>query len=106
MHLDEYVRQVHDQLGASAALADERTQHIAATLAAGADAAVRLAIMNALAAAGEEITTALLDSRGAPAVAVHLDGDDVRIGLSHTEPSEPEPAARPADDGEANARIS
>ena len=103
MHLDDYVRQVHDQLGAAAALGDERTQQIAGTLAAGAAPAMRLAIMNALGAAADEITAALLDSPGSPTVSVRLDGDDVRVEVTA---APPEPAAARADDGDATARIS
>jgi hypothetical protein len=104
MELDDYVHQVHDQLTASAALGDERTQQIAGTVAATAAPAVRLAIMAALAAAADEITAALLDSPGAPAVAVRLDGDTVRIDVVGGEP-EPASAPRP-DDGDTSARIS
>jgi hypothetical protein len=94
----------HDQLTASAALGDERTQQIASTVAAAATPAVRLAIMAALAAAADEITAALLDSPGAPAVAVRLDGDTVRIEVLGGEPG-PAGAPRP-DDGDTSARIS
>jgi uncharacterized protein (DUF1778 family) len=103
MHLDDYVAQVHDQLTATAALGDERTQHIAQTVAAAATPAVRLAIMTALAAAADEITAALLDSPGAPSVAIRLDGDAVRVDVVG---GEPEPAATRVDDGDASARIS
>jgi hypothetical protein len=103
MELDPYVSLVTDQLLASAALGDERTQHIAQTVAAAATPAVRLAIMTALAAAADEITAALLDSPGAPTVAVRLDGDAVRIDVV---PGDPEPAATRVDDGDASARIS
>ncbi|PZS18145.1 MAG: histidine kinase [Pseudonocardiales bacterium] len=104
MELEDYTHQVHDQLTATAALADERTAQIAATLAASAVPVVRLAIMTALAAAAEEITVALLDSPGAPSVTVRLDGDEVRIDVSGGDP-EPASAAR-TDDGDATARIS
>jgi uncharacterized protein (DUF1778 family) len=97
------VAQVHDQLTATAALGDERTQHIAQTVAAAATPAVRLAIMTALAAAADEITAALLDSPGAPSVAIRLDGDAVRVDVVR---GDPEPAATRVDDGDASARIS
>ena len=103
MHLDDYVTQVHDQLTATAALGDERTQQIAQTVAVAASPAVRLAIMTALAAAADEITAALLDFPGAPSVAVRLDDDAVRVDVVG---GDPEPAATRADDGEASARIS
>ncbi|PZS35432.1 MAG: hypothetical protein DLM58_03755 [Pseudonocardiales bacterium] len=103
MHLDDYVVQVHDQLTAAAALGDERTQQIAHTVAAAATSAVRLAIMSALAAAADEITAALLDSPGAPSVAVRLDGDAVRVDVVS---GDPQPAAARVDEGDASARIS
>lgn len=104
MYLDEYVGQVQDQLTATAALGDERTQQIAQTIAGAATPAVRLAIMTAVAAAAEEINAALLDSPGAPTVAVRLDGDAVRVDVFGGDP-EPVAAAR-VDDGDASARIS
>jgi len=103
MQLDDFIRQVHDQLSASAALGDERTQQIAATLATTVEPAVRLAIMNALADAADEITGALLDAPGSPVISVRLDGDQLRVDVTR---GEPQPLARPADDGDAGARIS
>jgi hypothetical protein len=103
MHLDDYVRQVHEQLTATAALGDERTQQIAGTLTSAAAPAVRLAILAALSEAADEITAALLDSPGTPVVSVRLDGDNVRVDVAS---SEPEPSAARADDGDASARIS
>lgn len=103
MHLDDYVTQVQAQLIATAALGDERTKQIAQTVAAAATAAVRLAIMSALAAAADEITAALLDSPGAPSVAVRLDGDAVRVDVVA---GESQPTTPRVDDGDASARIS
>jgi hypothetical protein len=103
MRLDDFIHRVNDQLGASAALGDERTQQIAATLATTVEPAVRLAIMNALTEAADEITAALLDVPGSPAISVRLDGDQLRVDVTRVEP---QPAARPADDGDASARIS
>lgn len=106
MQLDDYVAQVQAQLGATAALGDERTQQVAATLAAAAAPAMRLAIMTALSAATDEITAALLDAPGTPAVSVRLDGDDVRVEVSAgaSEPSTPRGDEPPP--GEPTARIS
>jgi hypothetical protein len=103
MHLDDYVRQVHEQLLATAALGDERTQQVAGTLAASAAPAVRLAVLAALSESADEITATLLDSPGAPVVSVRLDGDDVRIDVTSSEPG---PSTTRADDGDASARIS
>lgn len=103
MQLDTYVRQVQDQLTSAAALGDDRVRELAGTLAVAASPAVRLAILAALTAAADEITAALLDSPGAPSVAVHLDSDEVRIAVS-TGVTEAKPPR--ADDGDASARIS
>ena len=107
MHLDEYVRQVAQQLATAAALADDRTREIAGRLADAAGPAVRLALMSALGAAADEITAALLDSPGSPTVSVQMDGgadaSDVRIDVTA---AAPEPASGRPDDGDASARIS
>ncbi|HYU65898.1 MAG TPA: hypothetical protein VEK09_04045, partial [Jatrophihabitantaceae bacterium] len=105
MQLDEYVRQVHDQLRASAALGDDRTAQIAGALAGSADSAVRLAILAAVSDAAAEITAALLDTHGGPVVTVVLDGDEVRVDISRAG-AEAEPSQPPPDDGDATARIS
>lgn len=106
MHLDDYTRKVREQLLAAAALGDERTQHIANTLATTIDSAVRLAVLEAVTDTCTEVSHALGDTLGTaePSVTTHLDGDDVRIAVTlprheHTE------APRP-DDGDASARIS
>lgn len=103
MQLDDYLRQVHDQIAATASLADERTQQIADTLATGVAPAVRLAVLQAVTAAADEITAALLDAPGSPRVAVRLDGDELRVEVATTGP---EPAAPRTDEGDASARIS
>ncbi len=103
MQLDTYVEQVQDQLTAAAALGDDRVREVAATLANAASPAIRLAILGALATAADEITTALLDRPGSPAVVVRLDADEVAISVSG--PIEPTTAPRP-DDGDTSARIS
>lgn len=104
MHLDQYVSQVHDQLTATAALGDERTQQIAHTLVSAATPAVRLAVMHALAAAADEITAALLDYPGAPTVAIRLDGDALSVEVARAQ-AEPAETLR-VDDGDTSARIS
>ena len=106
MDLDPYVTAVTDQLTASAALGDERTRQIAAALAASAASALRLATINAVSAAVDEVNTALL---GHPAcsgitVSVRLENDEPVIAVH-----EAQDAAEPMDnggDGEASARIS
>jgi hypothetical protein len=107
MELDEFTNRVHDQLIAAAALGDERTQQIAATLATTAHSAVRLAILDAVSAAGLEINAALFEAANgepSPAVSIHLEGDSIRVSVTHP-PTQAEEPSRP-DDGEATARIS
>jgi hypothetical protein len=103
MELHSYVAQVQQQLETAAALGDDRAQQVAATLASAAAPAMRLAMLAAVSAAADEITAALLDAPGAPAVAVRLDGDDLRVEVRTTAE---QPAPTFADDGEATARIS
>jgi hypothetical protein len=108
MQVDPYVVQVQNQLAATAALGDESTRAIAEALSSAAEPAVRLAVLNAVSAAANEITAALLDSPRAPAVGVHMDGDELRIEVRNGEPDEPvsEFASSGPDDSENAARIS
>lgn len=105
MELDRHISQVQDQLRAAAALGDDRAREIAAALATAAGPAIRLAVLAALTEASDEITAALLDLPGSPAVGVRLDGDqvavDLRVNQSPTEADDPR-----RDEGEASARIS
>lgn len=102
MELSPYVAQVQAQLTAAAALGDDTTKRTAEALAAAAEPATRLAVLAAVTAAADEVTAALLDSPGAPTVAVRLDGDELRIEVRT---SEPEPETAP-EEAEATARIS
>jgi hypothetical protein len=106
MHLSDHVAHVRNQLLSAAALGDERTQQIAASLADTVSPAVQLAVMSALSAAADEVTAALLDTPGAPAVSVSLDSDDVRIDVRTSSTASPEPPDPGGDEGEATARIS
>jgi len=105
MQLHEQLAKVQEQLRAVAALGDERTQQVADALATAAVPAVRLAVLNALADAADDVTTALLDFPGAPVVSVRLDGDDVTVDV-HATSSAVEADEPRRDDGEATARIS
>src|SRR4051812_29224364 len=102
MQLQHHLAQVSDQLAAAAALGDDRTKEVAAALGAASSSAVRLALLHAVTEAADEITAALLDYPGAPAVTVHLDGDDLALDVRATHTEE----APRADEGEATARIS
>lgn len=64
---------------------------------------MRLALIGALSAASDEINAALLDVPGSPAIAIRLDGDDVRVDVSL---DAGEPAAAREETGDATARIS
>jgi hypothetical protein len=106
MQLHPYVAQVQAHLAAAAALGDDRTKQTADALAAATEPAMRLAVLAAVSAAADDITSALLDSPGAPSVSVRIDGDDLRVDVRV---AEAEPDAAPtsaADDADANARIS
>lgn len=105
MQVHPHLEQVQDQLRAAAALGDERTKQIADALATAATPAVRLAVLNSLTAAADEITAALLDFPGSPVVTIRLDGDEAAVDVhatSHTVEAE-EPRR---DEGEPTARIS
>ncbi len=106
MQLSPYVTQVQSQLAAAAALGNDSTRATAAALAAATETAVRLALLSAVSAAADEITAALLDSPGAPAVAVRIDGDDLRVEVHLTERAEPPAVAVGLDDADNTARIS
>ena len=103
MQLHGYVAQLQEQLVAPAALGDEHARRIAEMLARAAAPAIQLAILEAVSDATEEITAALLDSPGAPTVAVRLDSGELHIDVRA---SATEEAAPPTDEGELTARIS
>lgn len=105
MQLDRHIAQVQEQLRAAAALGDERAREIADALATAAAPSVRLAVLGALTEAADEITAALLDFPGSPAVGVRLDGDQLAVDVHVNEPgNEPDDTRR--DEGEPSARIS
>jgi hypothetical protein len=106
MHLDDIVNQVREHLSAAAALGDDRTREVASALAAAVTPSVRLAILTALGAAADEITAALIDYPGSPAVVLGLDGDRIRVDVHAGAPAEPPPAAPRTDEADASARIS
>ena len=106
MQLEPHLAQVARQLVAAAALGDDRTREIADALAAAAAPAVRLALLDALAEAADEITAALLDLPGSPAVTVRLDGDEVAVEVRAGRAAARAGRRARRDDGEASARIS
>jgi uncharacterized protein (DUF1778 family) len=106
MQLQHHLAQVSEQLAAAAALGDDRTKEIAGALAAAASPAVRLALLSAVSEAADEITAALLDYPGAPAVSVHVDGEDIALEVRATHPGAEQQEAPRRDEGDPNARIS
>lgn len=104
MHLYPYTTSVRAQLAAAAALGDESTRTIADALAAAAEPAVRLAVLEAVSAVADEVTEALLDAPGSPAVTVRLDHEELRVEVRLGPVAEPAPA--PVDEGDNDARIS
>jgi len=111
MELDPFLEDVSEQLTAAAALGDDRTREVAAALSATARSSVRMAILDALAAATTEVTDALHSASGdaqpAPAVSLQLSGDQVRFTVTTAPVVETaEPVAGRSDDGDATARIS
>ncbi|MHA6626010.1 toxin-antitoxin system HicB family antitoxin [Pseudonocardia sichuanensis] len=91
MDLNQYVRQLREDLASAAAAGDEQTQRTAALLGAAIEPAARLAIMNALSDLAAEVTATLGDR----VVEVRLDGRDVRVAVSRDEGSEPGPDPEP-----------
>lgn len=121
MNLNDTGHRVREQLTAAAALGDERTREIAATLAQSAESAVRLVVIEALSRASAELADALTDAATlqglswAPEISVQLDGDRLGFAVAVSQPiGQPvtEPVADPSeppevsDRGEATARIS
>ena len=106
LHLDDHVVAVQDQLAAAAALGDQHTRDVAAALSTALEPALRLAITGAVSAAADEITAALLDHPGSPAVNAQLDGADLRLEVRSTDYANYGDAAPPGEDADATARIS
>lgn len=106
MHVDPYVIQVQTQLVAAAALGDEHTRHTAEALVEAAEPAMRLAVLTAVTAAADEITAALLDAPGAPAIAIRVDGDELRVDVRATEAAPEDTPLAATEDADVNARIS
>ncbi|HJQ42338.1 MAG TPA: toxin-antitoxin system HicB family antitoxin [Jatrophihabitantaceae bacterium] len=106
MHLDEYVAQVQQQLQATAALGDDRTQQIAEKVSQAAESSVRLAILSAVSEAADEISALLLDFPLSPSVSVRLDGAELRTDVEANASSGAEPPPSPAADEDSSARIS
>jgi hypothetical protein len=91
MDLARYVENIHDQLTIAAAAGGEEARALAERLVAPLDAALRLALQDALAAAAEEITTELAPG----SVEVRLRGRDPEFVVTPP-PAEPAVGAEEA----------
>jgi hypothetical protein len=109
MELDRYIEDIHAQLDAAAQAGGEEARQLAERLAAPLDAAIRLSIQDALAAAAEEITVELAPG----SVELRIRGREPRFVVTMPQlvdeavgddgaPSEVTPAGV---DGDAIARI-
>src|SRR5690348_14031847 len=92
MNLNDAGHRVREQLIAAAALGDERTREIAASLAQAAESAVRLVVIEALSRASTELADALADAATlaalswAPEISVQLDGDRLGFAVAVSQP--------------------
>ena len=90
MDLSPYVGSIHEQLDAAAAAGDDDAPELAKRLAAPLDAAIRLALQDALSAAAEEITVELAPG----SVELRIRGREPQFVVTPppAAPSEEEPA--------------
>ena len=113
MDLRPYVETIHQQLALAADAGGEDARALADRLAAPLDAALRLALQDALAAAAEEITTELapgsvelrLRGRNPEFVVTPPAADEASAGGDEHAPSKAWRAATDADDGGGMSRI-
>lgn len=104
MDLTPYVEALRRSLGAAAAAGTEETRRTAELLTTALEPSVRLAFMDALSAAADEITAALADVT----VDVRLRGFEPEVVVSAPMPpaeEEEEQAASPPDADEGQVRI-
>ncbi|WP_197319302.1 toxin-antitoxin system HicB family antitoxin [Saccharomonospora sp. NB11] len=86
MDLNPYLATLRESLATTAGAGDEHLQRAAAVLSAALEPAARLTFMNAMSDLAAEITAQLPDH----VVEVRLDGRDVRVVVSGSEPEPPE----------------
>jgi HicB family len=89
MELDAYVDTIREHFLAAAAAGGEETEAVAQRLLLPLDAAIRLALHEALAAAAEEITCEL--APGSVELRLRQGGPEFVVALPHAEEDEPEP---------------
>jgi len=112
MELDQYIESIHRQLEASAEAGGEQAREVVGRLIGPLDAAIRLALQDALTAAAEEITVELapgsvevrLRGREPEFVVLpppsDLAGDEGEPGAPDGVPAWTDPSAGVADEGE------
>lgn len=91
MELSQYIASLREDLIRTASAGDENTRRAAEVLAAALEPSARLAIMNALSDLVAEVTASLDDH----VVEVRLDGRDVQVVVTSTEPPQGESASSP-----------
>ena len=96
MNLDPYVESIHAQLDAAAEAGGDEARELAKRLSAPLDAAIRLALQDALAAAAEEITVELAPG----SVELRLRGREPQFVVTPT-PAEPS-TDEATDDGDTS----
>jgi hypothetical protein len=94
MELDRYLEDIHAQLDSAAQAGGDQEQEVARRLSAPLDAAVRLALLDALAAAAEEITVELAPG----SVELRLQGREPRFAVT---PPPADPSAQESAEDEA-----
>jgi hypothetical protein len=94
MDLNEYAAALRRELLAMTRFAGEDVSRTAQMLAESLDSAVRLASLDMLSAAADEITSRL----DGALIEVRLSGSQPEFVVTVNEPAEPEPTAEPADE--------
>ncbi|MEN3316353.1 MAG: hypothetical protein V7605_2587 [Acidimicrobiaceae bacterium] len=94
MDLSPYIDELHRQLEAAAEAGGDDARALARRLAAPLDAAIRLALLDALSAAAQEITCDLAPG----SVELRLRGRDPEFAVTAPGPPNPDPASAPGGD--------
>lgn len=85
MDLTPYLTSLKEDLSTAASAGDEQTQRTAGLIAGAIEPAARLALMHALSDLAAEVTSQLDDQ----VVDVRLDGKDVKVVVTSSNPAEP-----------------
>jgi HicB family len=101
MDLNEYAAALQRELLAMTRFAGEDVSRTAQMLAESLDSAVRLALLDLLSAAADEITSRL----DGALIEVRLSGSQPEFVVTVNEPAEPEPTAEPDEAGQARLTL-